>query len=67
MLRRVQQFLKERTRMEDTLRLFGGRKGPAAARGMRMADGAPVPVEHIMKTFGVTRVRAEEIAQRQTR
>jgi len=67
MLQRVRHLLKERTQMLDGIRIFGGRKGPAQARGMRMPDGSPVSVEHIMKTFGVTRARAEEIAQRQTR
>jgi hypothetical protein len=62
----LRKLLKERTKVLDSLRIFGGRRA-AGERGMRMPDGSPVPVEHIMKTFGVTRERAVEIAQRQTR
>jgi hypothetical protein len=62
----LRKLLKEKTRMLDTLRLFGGKRA-AGERGMRMPDGSPVPVEHIMKAFGVNRDRATEIAQRQTR
>lgn len=63
----IRKLLKEKPRVLDALRIFGGgRRGPAF-RGMRMADGSPVPVELIMKTHGVTRERAEDIARRQTR
>ena len=62
----LRKLLKEKTAVLDTLRIFGGKRA-AGARGMRMPDGSPVPIEHIMKAFGVNRERAAEIAQRQTR
>lgn len=62
----LRKLLKETPRVLDGLRLFGGRRRPEF-RGMRMPDGSPVPVELIMKTHGVDRARAEDIARRQTR
>jgi hypothetical protein len=62
----LRKFLKEKTRVLDALRIFGG-KHASGERGIRMPDGSPVPVEHIMSTFGVDHARAAEIAQRQTR
>ncbi len=67
MMRKVlDRLMKERVRVEDRLRVFGGRKA-RESRGIRMPDGSPVTVETIMKTHGVTRERATEIARRQTR
>lgn len=53
---------KEIARVRDLLTLEGGVSSPGS--GIRMPDGAPVPVEKIMKEFGVDRQRAEQIAKR---
>lgn len=63
----LRKLLKETPRVLDRVRVLSGRRAAPAFRGMRMVDGSPVPVEMIMKTHGVTRERAEEIARRQTR
>lgn len=63
----LRKLLKDRPRIKDALRVLGGQRAAPAFRGMRMPDGRPVSVELIMKTHGVTRERAEDIARRQTR
>jgi len=62
----LRKLLKERAHLVDDLRIFGAQK-TTFARGIRMPDGSPVPVDIIMKNFGVPREQAEEIARRQTR
>lgn len=62
----LKQLLKDKAKVFDRLRVQGGGSRPRF-RGMRMPDGSPVPVDHIMNTHGVSRERAEEIARRQTR
>jgi len=58
-------FFKELVRVKDRLLLKGGVS--STGRGIRMPDGSPVPVEVIMREFGVSREQAEEIAKRSTR
>ena len=62
----LKRLLREKPRVLDVLRLLGGQRKPSF-RGMRMEDGGPVTAEMIMKTHGVPRERAVEIARRQTR
>lgn len=62
----LRKLLKDTARVVDSVRVIGGGKAPTF-RGMRMPDGSPVTAEHIMKTHGVTRERAEQIAKRQAR
>lgn len=59
--------LKDRPKIWDSLRLWPGQVRDVTFRGMRMPDGSPVTVDTIMRTHGVARARAEEIARRQTR
>ncbi len=63
MLRRL---LKEKAQVFDRVRVEGGGPRPRF-RGMRMADGSPVPIELIMQSHGVSREEAEIIQKRQTR
>lgn len=58
----MRKLLKEVVRITDKVRVIGGER--ARGRGIRMADGSPVSVEHIMKAYGVDREKAEEIARR---
>ena len=58
-------FLKELVRVKDRLLVKGGVS--SSMRGIRQPDGSPVPVEVIMREFGVSREQAEEIADRSTR
>lgn len=64
--RALRFFTKDRPRVKDSVRVFGGAADPGW-RGMRMPDGSPVSVEKIMATFCVSRGMAEEIAKRSTR
>jgi hypothetical protein len=59
-------IFKDKPRLFDRIRVFGGDK-KATFRGMRMEDGSTVPVETIMKQFGVTKERAAQIAKRMAR
>jgi hypothetical protein len=62
----VRKLFKDIPNIVDRIRVAGGGEG-AKFRGMRMADGAPVPVETIMQQFQVPREEAEKIARRMTR
>lgn len=61
----LKRFLKEVTRVRDRVFVEGGVS--SSGRGIRMPDGSPVPVEVIMREFGVPRAEAEKIAARRSR
>jgi hypothetical protein len=60
----LRSMLKEVVRVKDRIAVVGGLS--STGRGIRMPDGSPVPVETIMKEFGVSREQAEEIAKRRS-
>ena len=61
----VRKLLKDVPQVVDRIQVIGGVS--STGRGIRMPDGAPVPVEIIMQQFGVNREKAEEIAARRSR
>ncbi len=59
------KFFKDIVRLKDTLKVSGGVS--STGRGIRMPDGSPVPVETIMREFGVSQEEAEKISKRNAR
>ena len=62
----IPRLFKDTPKIFDRIRVSGGAK-KATFRGIRLADGSPVPVEVIMEKFQVSREEAEKIARRMTR
>ena len=66
MLKKLGLKFKDAAKITDRLRMSGGGKRPGY-RGIQMPDGSPVPVEVIMKQFGVNQLQAGQIAERMSR
>jgi hypothetical protein len=66
-IRRLKKMM-DRPVIRDALRFLGAGKPTArAARGILREDGTAVPVEDIMRTFGVQKSVAEQIYKRRSK